>query len=205
MSAFLDESTGELKFFDSVVQETWNRPSMVTSLPIDGRSPVTDHIQPEQLKGTISVLITETPFQSKLTSRKFLSLDGNKRAKWAYKWLDDRRDSTTFIYDSVFFGPTKRLAIKDVSWEVTRKGETVFKIDVVQLSFAYSESVLLPPERVSRPSQQLPIDEGSKAKTDKQKNPVVEKSWAKNLKEWATGTSSLDTAGILSSKALGGS
>lgn len=205
MGIFFRQNNDGFLSFDNILNEKFQRPANVTAHPIQNKAKTTDHRQQQQLRLSVTGLVTETPFEVFVGGNGFeisdtLPLDEGptsvvfggdptgERSRAAIRFWE-LAEPEVLSYFSVRLGFVENLMITNISYEVTRAQHLVFEIECVQVEFSESQTVDLPPlaVRAARPEMCPRTDVGPRATVEANPAAARDISVTKFMEEMLTG------------------
>lgn len=201
--------------FDNLLDERFERPAKVTAHPIQNTATVTDHRQQQQLRLSVTGLITETPFEEFVGQEGFILENAIGQPEVVFAGADDNlgkrskaavafwalAEPELLAYFSNRLGFVENLMVENISYAVGKAHELRFVIDCVQVEFSESETVALPPlvTRKAAPTVCPNVNTGAKATTAADPTDARDLSGTQFLTELATGRKSGESVDVLSS------
>ncbi len=144
MSRLFSADTADEVIIDSVLRESWDEDYAVPTQPVDGRSPVNEHLQEKPRGLRLVCRVTETPSSEKYAR---FPVGGRARITTARDQLRTLRKGQLFNFLSVRTGTTTNLALEKMSYLVETAGKVDFVLSFTEVSLVFVETAAVPPER----------------------------------------------------------
>jgi len=160
----------EVLTLDACTSQSHGRESTVTDHPVEDGADISDHIRPEAKRLSITGVVSATPIKGALevlAEALSAALTGGRTTK-AFDRLEKAMADRELVTVETSLMVYKDMAITSVTMprEVETGGDFVFSMELRQIRYATSETVIVPADALGKPK---PGAEPAQAKAQVQK------------------------------------